>query len=178
MSELFSDILRLRESLVDLFISYKGVLQAVSVIVSIGLLGGIIFLVIKLQLVNSKVEKLIDVIGAEALTKRRSVRAWRQIQKRLELGGEANSKLALIEADKILDELLKIAGYKGETMADRLKKITAAQLSNIEAIWQAHKIRNRLVHEPDYHLSDAEARIAINIYKKSFQEMGLIDQEV
>lgn len=177
MDQLFSDILRLREFIVNLFLSYKGILQFIGVVISIGLLGGIAFLIFKLQIVNSKVEKLVDVMGAEALSKRRSVRAWRQIQKRLELGGEANAKLALIEADKVLDELLKIAGYKGETMADRLKKITPAQLSNIEAIWQAHKIRNRLVHEPDYHLSDAEARIAVNIYKKSFQEMGLIDQE-
>ena len=60
-------------------------------------------------------------------------------------------------------------------MSDRLKQIVPAQLSNISEIWQAHKIRNRIVHEPDFKLARGEAWMCIEIYKKAFQEFGLID---
>ena len=60
-------------------------------------------------------------------------------------------------------------------MADRLKKLTPAQLSNIENVWQVHKIRNRIVHEPDYHLAHADAAYAIDIYRVALKELGLID---
>ncbi|OGM91421.1 hypothetical protein A2999_02995 [Candidatus Wolfebacteria bacterium RIFCSPLOWO2_01_FULL_38_11] len=60
-------------------------------------------------------------------------------------------------------------------MAERLKKINFKQLSNIEEIWQAHKIRNRIVHEPDFHIARGEAWMIIEMYKKAFKELGLID---
>ena len=32
---------------------------------------------------------------------------------------------------------LKLAGYQGQTMADRLKQLTPAQLTNIQDVWEA-----------------------------------------
>jgi len=114
-------------------------------------------------------------LGKTNLSKRRSVKAWKQIKKRFDIGDDSNLKLAIIEADKILDELLKISGYQGETMADRLKQLTTAQLSNINEIWGVHKLRNSIVHEPNFQISRGEAWNAIEIYKKAFKEFGLID---
>lgn len=116
-----------------------------------------------------------DVFGAGNLPRRRAVRAWLQIKKRLKIGDEANLKSAIIEADKILDELLKISGYQGKNMDERLEQVGPAQLSNINDVWSAHKIRNRITQEPDFHITKQETELIINIYKKSFQEFGLID---
>ena len=60
-------------------------------------------------------------------------------------------------------------------MADRLKQISPAQLSNINDIWDVHKLRNRLVHDVDFKVAHYEIERAINVYKKSFKEMGLLD---
>ena len=35
-------------------------------------------------------------------------------------------------------------------------------------LWEAHKIRNRLAHEADFHLPIEEAQRLIEIYHKSF----------
>ncbi|KKW47360.1 MAG: hypothetical protein A2128_02200 [Candidatus Liptonbacteria bacterium GWC1_60_9] len=164
-----------REFLGELFVANLGALQLVSLLISAALFAGIVYLIAKLNLVGMGMEKLSEVIAKKDLSRRRSVRAWQRVEQRILMDDEAQVKLAVIEADKILDEILKMAGLRGEAMADRLKKLTPAQLSNIENVWQVHKIRNRIVHEPDYHLAHADAAYAIDIYRVALKELGLID---
>lgn len=149
--------------------------DAVAITASLVFLWLIIYFLLRAQFLKGKKISFFDVIGKADISRRRSVKAWKQVLKRMDANDEANLKLAIIEADKILDEVLKIAGYKGENMSDRLKQINSAQISNIEEIWQAHKIRNRIVHEPDFHIPRGEAWMLIEIYKKSLQELGLLD---
>ncbi|MBI2591096.1 MAG: hypothetical protein HYW34_00220 [Candidatus Brennerbacteria bacterium] len=174
-NNIFLKLMQIRQLVFGFWESYGIAVQAFSVLLSGALLFGIVFFILRLGILNYQAERFIDVSGFGDLSRRRSLKAWQQIQKRMRLGGEANMKLALIEADKIFDEIIKLSGYKGETMADRLKQITPAQLSGIERLWQAHKIRNRVVHEPDFHLTLEQTDAALDIYKQSFQEMGLID---
>lgn len=165
----------LRSVLSAFWETYGGTVEFFSLVLSALFVWGIVYLMIRVKYIGYKIEHFVDFLGAADISRRRSVKAWQQIQKRLKIGGEANLKLAVIEADKILDELLKMSGYRGETMADRLKQVLPTQLSNIEDLWNCHKIRNRIVHEPDYRINQSETEIAVGFYKKAFQEFGLID---
>ncbi len=102
---------------------------------------------------------------------RKIVKQWAKIMGRLETGLESEYKLAVIEADSLLDETLERMGYGGETLGERLKNITSDILPNLEQIWQAHKIRNNIVHDPDYRLNLDEARKALAIYEKAFTDL-------
>lgn len=165
----------LREFLGEFLSSNLGALQLVSLIISAALFSGIVYLIAKLNLVGMSVDKLSEIIGKKDLSRRKSVKAWQRVEQRMRVGDEAQVKLAVIEADKILDEILKMAGLQGETMADRLKRLNPAQLSNIESVWQVHKMRNRIVHEPDFHVTHAEAEYAVEVYRAALKELGLID---
>ncbi len=79
--------------------------------------------------------------------------------------------LAVIDADKLLDEALKKKKFKGRTMGERL---VAAQrsLSDNDSVWYAHKLRNRLVHEPNVRLKKNEAQNALAGFKKGLQDLG------
>lgn len=165
----------LREFLGEFLSSNLGALQLVSLIISAALFSGIVYLTAKLNLVGMSVDKLSEIIGKKDLSRRKSVKAWQRVEQRMRVGDEAQVKLAVIEADKILDEILKMAGLQGETMADRLKRLNPAQLSNIESVWQVHKMRNRIVHEPDFHVTHAEAEYAVEVYRAALKELGLID---
>jgi len=59
----------------------------------------------------------------------------------------SNPVLAVIEADKLLDYVLKGASSKGG-FTDRLKS-REYRLTNVQATWDSHKLRNRLVHDLD-----------------------------
>jgi hypothetical protein len=64
---------------------------------------------------------------------------------------EIKIKSALIDADKLLDFVLKKKGIKGDTLGERLK--SASNLFDRELynqVWEAHKLRNKLVHEVDF----------------------------
>lgn len=83
-------------------------------------------------------------------------------------------KLAIIEADIILDDLLKEAGYAGVSLGERLRGITSNQLQSIDDAWQAHKIRNQIAHAgSDFVLTQKLAQDTIKQYRRVFYELGV-----
>lgn len=83
-------------------------------------------------------------------------------------------KLAIIEADIILDEALKGRGYAGNSLGERLKSISTTQLSTLNEAWEAHKIRNRIAHEgADFVLTKRIAEETIDRYRRVFNELGV-----
>lgn len=99
------------------------------------------------------------------------VKKWTKVRARLAKGWESEAKLAIIEADQLLDDLLKRMGYSGETLGERLKQLEEKMLPNIDQVWEAHKIRNNLVHDPDYKLPFNEAKKAIDTYDQTFKHL-------
>jgi len=102
---------------------------------------------------------------------RKLVGNWAKITRRLDAGLESEYKLAIIEADSVLDDILKKMGFAGETLGERLEKLSSASLSNIEEIREAHKTRNNIVHDPNYRLSLDEARKLISTYEKALVDL-------
>jgi hypothetical protein len=81
--------------------------------------------------------------------------------------------LAIVDADKLLDEALKKRHFKGKTMGERL---VAAQrmISDNDAVWYAHKLRNRLVHEPNVRLKKKEAQSALAGFRQGLKDLGAL----
>jgi len=81
--------------------------------------------------------------------------------------------LAVIDADKLFDEALKKRSYRGKTMGERL---VAAQheISDNDAVWYAHKLRNRLVHEPTIRLRKNEAKNALAGIRQGLKDLGAL----
>jgi len=83
-------------------------------------------------------------------------------------------KLAIIEADIILDDVLKQQGYAGNSLGERLKSISANQLASLQDAWEAHKIRNKIAHEgADFILTQRLAQETITRYQRVFAEFGV-----
>ncbi|OWK26691.1 MAG: hypothetical protein US76_02620 [Parcubacteria group bacterium GW2011_GWA2_38_13b] len=131
----------------------------------------IVILIIKLKSAPSessprqKAQKA--AVNKEELAKKWSIIAGKS--KSLKTG---DWKLAIIEADKFLDDLLKRLGYEGESMGDRLKKLDSKKIANIDQIWQAHKIRNDIVHHPEYEPSKGEIDFALGTYERALQDLS------
>lgn len=82
-------------------------------------------------------------------------------------------KLAIIEADIILDDTLKRAGYVGVSLGERLRSISPAQLRTLDDAWQAHKVRNQIAHGADFVLTKRTAEDTIKQYRRVFEELGI-----
>ncbi len=81
-------------------------------------------------------------------------------------------KLAIIEADIILDEALKNQGFVGSSLGERLRSISSVQLNSLNDAWEAHKVRNRIAHDgADFVLTHRLAVETINRYRRVFSEL-------
>ena len=100
-------------------------------------------------------------------------RRWREIEDMLKAPGEVSRKLAVLEADKLLDQALKSLAMAGTTLGERLK-FAAYKYPQLSDVWWAHRVRNQLVHEASYHLDDGLAAKAVHAYKKALRLLGAI----
>jgi hypothetical protein len=83
-------------------------------------------------------------------------------------------KLSIIEADIMLDDALKQAGYGGVSLGDRLKSISPTQLNSLDEAWKAHKVRNQIAHAgADFILTHRTAEDTIKRYRQVLKELGV-----
>jgi hypothetical protein len=84
-------------------------------------------------------------------------------------------KLAIIEADAMLDSLLDQLGYRGENLGEKLKLVDRENFHSLSNAWEAHIVRNRIAHEGSlFELSAHEAKRVIALYEVIFREFGFI----
>jgi hypothetical protein len=101
---------------------------------------------------------------------------WQRILEQAGSDNEHDWRLAILEADIMLNELLDMRGYKGETMAEKMKQADRADFNSIDAAWEAHKIRNDIVHRSASHsLSQRETRRVIALYERVLRGFGYIE---
>ncbi len=159
-------------------------LSGTSIVLTLKWLGGVLvfifgaltaLLIIKLHIIDGLFKNAGNFLLTQAFPKRHLNKSWQKILTRLNKSDEANLRLALIEADNLFDELLKQMRLPGESMADRLKYIDSSQVSNIDEIWRAHKLRNVLVHNHEYQITRNEMEFGVKAYEKALKDLEFID---
>jgi hypothetical protein len=73
----------------------------------------------------------------------------------------------ILEADKVLDTLLKELGYTG-SLGDKLKK-GGKYLPNLNDVWRAHKLRNTVAHEAGVSLSPRDSAAAMQAFETAIR---------
>lgn len=177
MFELF---LRVLDQLKELIIFFGGTrlahdLKLFGIFLSLVFGGLTVFLIVKLQIIDNWFKTAGNFLLTHAFPKRHLNKSWQKILTRLSKSDEANLRLALIEADNLFDDLLKQMRIPGESMADRLRYIDSSQISNIDEIWRAHKLRNVMVHNHEYPITRNEMEFGVDAYEKALKELEFID---
>lgn len=93
---------------------------------------------------------------------------WAEIEKLMNGDSALSWKLAVIEADKLMDSALKRAFMRGDNMGERLR-FAAHKHPKIQKVWEAHILRNDLVHQSDRRLSRGEAEKALALFKEGLK---------
>lgn len=81
--------------------------------------------------------------------------------------------MSVVQADKLLDEALKCFGYSGSTMAERLVA-AKKKLTDRDGVWQAHKMRNNIVHESNYDPTKKSIVTTLKAYSRALKDLGAI----
>ncbi|MBU0546628.1 MAG: hypothetical protein ABH876_00775 [Patescibacteria group bacterium] len=97
---------------------------------------------------------------------------WRKITNRIKKHKEEDCKLALIEADNMLDETLGQIGYIG-SLEEKLGQIKEDTISNIIEVRKVHTVINSIKHDPNYNLSVGQTDRFLDIYRKIFKDLEI-----
>ena len=99
---------------------------------------------------------------------------WLRVLKHLESENPAEWKLAILEADKMLDELVKTLQPHGENLGERLKSIEPSDFDTLQDAWEAHKVRNQIAHEANFTLTKHQTLQTIGRFRRVFEEFEFI----
>jgi hypothetical protein len=75
----------------------------------------------------------------------------------------------VLEADKVLDHALTAHRYKG-SLGEKLKK-AGPRFSDLNAVWRAHKLRNRIAHEPGIEISKQQSAAAVAALHRAVSDL-------
>jgi len=98
---------------------------------------------------------------------------WSRVEELVKLGKPSQLRQAVIKADNILDlALSKLT--TGTAMGERLRNARPyfKNYSVYQGLWDAHKVRNALVHEADYEPIHSVTKDAIAEIKRGLESLG------
>src|SRR3989338_3139423 len=120
--------------------------EAIAFPICVLLLCGIIYSVSKtIKIHKARHEALLrggkesSVFGAP-VDKSKNVSEWVLILAKAKSEDENERKFAIIAADSLVEKILALAGYEGENLGERLKKIEVSDLDSLNDVWEAHKV--------------------------------------
>lgn len=159
------------------FVHNWNVFVAISMFISLLLSTAIIYCFIRIRQVRHmerlKFEAAAYTVKAKDIPKTQL--RWNRIMEQVDSGNPQSWRLSILEADIMLNELLDLRGYKGETISDKMKQVDRASFNTIDQAWEAHKVRNRIAHEGfNLQLDESEMRRTISLYSRVFKESQII----
>ncbi len=102
-------------------------------------------------------------------------RKWDKITAGLKTDNESLWKVAIIEADNVIDDLIARMKYPGENMSERLDGINPGQIDNIEELRRAHEMRNRIIHDENFKLDKKQAEEIIGYYENFLRYFEVLE---
>lgn len=175
-----TDIRRAAVGIARLWSRFLDVILLPSVILSVLLFASVVVLSLRIRkLVLALKEKYqapeTDVFVRSSEERSVGNERWGRVQVLVNSPEPANWRLAVIEADILLNDIVSQMGYEGETLGEQLKQVEKSDFVTLDKAWEAHKIRNTIAHEGgDFILTQREAKRIVNLYKDVFEEFHYI----
>jgi len=153
-------------------------LKTVAWLLSLALIGGIVYSVRDIWKIRKKQERELGGMQISAIEKAASAQKnerWEKVTDLMMSSGESDWRLAIMEADNMLADVLEKMGYVGETIGEKLKGIEAGDFKTLSQAWEAHKVRNQIAHEGvNFHIDKRGAERVIGLFREVFEEFHYI----
>jgi hypothetical protein len=119
-----------------------------------------------------KIKKLLTRPEMIGMTRDQLLKRWREIRQTSQ-HSLMGAKLALIEADTLLDSGLKSLMMPGETLGERLK-VACYKYPKLRNVWWAHKLRNQLAHDSSFQITQREAERALDEFERALKVLNVL----
>lgn len=123
----------------------------------------VILLIVFAVLVLFLVRKMMRGRTLPAALRRRLMTAFVQVEQ------VPDAHRRVLDAEKILDQALTALGFSG-TFGEKLTK-AGPRFSDREAVWRAHKLRNRIAHEAGITVAASDADRAVAAFRRGVSDL-------
>lgn len=151
-----------------------GIIRIVFWIILIGLALFILYIIYNTNKIRANMREKLYPTLAVTEPKVSLNSAWERVRTHIESQNESDWRLAVIEADIMLSELVDTMGVTGDSLGDKLKQIEKSDFVTLDSAWEAHKVRNQIAHDASYILTQREAKRVIALYEEVFKEFSFI----
>lgn len=110
---------------------------------------------------------------ANKVDKQKYQSKWLAIEQGVKTDNIDSRQMAILNADKLLDQALRETGSRGSTMSERMKSRQGVW-SNANSVWAAHKLRNKIAHETSVQVSEDMTRRALASFKVALKDLGVM----
>ncbi len=97
---------------------------------------------------------------------------WTELQKYC--SSKETWPLAVINADKLLDEALKKRKLKGKSMGERMVE-AQKMLSDNDSAWYAHNMAKKLIDESYGRLKENEVKKSLVGFRQALRDLGALE---
>lgn len=103
--------------------------------------------------------------------KRKYTERWQDLQRYC--ASKETWPLAIITADKLLDEALRNHRIKGKSTGERL---VAAQhkITDNDAVWYSHNLAKKLIAETTVRLNQADVKKSLVGFRQALKDLGVV----
>ncbi len=150
-------------------------LKLISILLSLAFLIAIIWISVKAKYVFDLYDVYTQIFRGGNLHRKDSIRGWKKVLRLIRSNDSAEWRKALELSVRIFDEVLKLAGYRGTSLYERLEQVTPEVVKNIEALRQAHAFAERVSADPAVVITKKEVVGALRSYREAFRDLQLLD---
>ncbi|MDH5442206.1 MAG: hypothetical protein OEX08_01220 [Candidatus Nomurabacteria bacterium] len=159
--------------------SPDGFLRVMGILISLIVVGFVAFVaylyIRRREQESERQERISSYFITHEDTEQKTNERWEIIERHFQSSNESEWRIAIIEADAMLDELFLTLGYSGASLGERMKSASPSDFPKIQQAWEAHKMRNRIAHEGfNYKIEHADAMRAWKLYENVFVDGGVI----
>ncbi len=98
--------------------------------------------------------------------KRKFKQEWEKVR------ASSDGRHFLMDADKLLFKAMEKRGLKG-SVGEKLKS-GKVLFSDLNGIWHAHKLRNKVAHELNFEVRNNELKQAEREFERAFRDLGIL----
>ena len=136
----------------------------------------VIYLIIKNNVVGTKIAPFKTALGKPAVVGRNSEiqKGLQRVKQRIAKKNTEEDRLAVLEASQLLEKALAVTGHKGPSLRKNLEAVPVWVSTSLSDIMAAYNVRIKIVHSPQTTISSEEAERAVATIEKALKDLGLV----
>lgn len=99
---------------------------------------------------------------------------WKEAQEKMKSEYSDDYKFAITQADSILKDVLDKLGITGDSVVEKLRKVSSHVISNTDELVEIQQTVDNVIQDPSYMLRREEAERVMKVFERTFDSLDLL----